>query len=106
MPQTPRTVKQLRAALTQLGLSTNGLKADLVARFEDAAASPQPPAETAEAANQDRPVAAEAAAPVPPTPPARRPRTRVLQPPKLEKQDTEALSVPSVQAISAFPRQK
>jgi ABC-type protease/lipase transport system fused ATPase/permease subunit len=72
----------------------------------DAAASPQPPAETAEAANQDRPVAAEAAAPVPPTPPARRPRTRVLQPPKLEKQDTEALSVPSVQAISAFPRQK
>jgi protein-S-isoprenylcysteine O-methyltransferase Ste14 len=41
MPQTPRTVKQLRAALTQLGLSTNGLKADLVARFEDAAASPQ-----------------------------------------------------------------
>ncbi len=64
-----------------------------------------PPREETDAvrppANQDKPEPAPR-----PAPPSRRPRTRVLQPPKIEKDEAKALSVQSVQAISAFPRQK
>jgi PrtD family type I secretion system ABC transporter len=107
LPQGPVSQTSMPQAPMSQG-SESGPSSSAPAVTPDAAVQGRPSG-AAEVANQDRPTEPDATAPAPPSspaPPARRPRTRVLQPPKLEKQETAALSVPSVQAISAFPRQK
>jgi ABC-type multidrug transport system ATPase subunit len=107
LPQGPVSQTSMPQAPMSQG-SESGSSSSAPAVTPDAAVQGRPSG-AAEVANQDRPTEPDATAPAPPSPPAppaRRPRTRVLQPPKLEKQETAALSVPSVQAISAFPRQK